>query len=684
MRGWSAAGLGLAGLCLALAGIGIASDFANGLQFGREPSPLEILAIALTATYGATGALITRHRPANPIGWIFLGIALDTGLTAFGDTYAQRRLAMWQAVAWWQQWSFYLSYPVAFSLILMLFPHGRLPSARWRLLAVFAVVAEAPRLLLAAVVSSPVIGHMSGIVLLTENPAAVIPAGFLSTDLGGAIESLTWALPLIAFVGAVAAVISRRRNADDELRRQLKWLALVAGLAAASFALHFAIAGLFGSSVADVGGVALALLLVVGFPFAIFVALVKYGLYEIDVLINRTVVFGVVTAVLIALYIGTVQGLGALLQQRGNLLVALLATGLVAAAFAPVRVRVQGVVDRLLFGSRPDPYVVLAELTLNLAGNEADRPLLVAVAETVAQALRLPYAAILIEGRPGEGDLPVAEVGTLVGEPVVVPLVYQGQQNGRLMLGRLMLGRLSPGDGLPPHDARLLGDLARHAAVAIHTVLQASEVQRSRERLVAAREEERRRLRRDLHDGLGPTLAAQTLKAGSARALLSRDPARTGELLEEIELDAQTAIADVRRLVYDLRPHALDELGLAGAIRQAAAQYGGRLELRLAIQDRLPSLPAAVEVAALRIAQEALTNVTRHASARFCDLRLSVNGDLRLEIEDDGVGIDGARPAGVGLLSMRERASELGGACQIGPGAAGGTRVFVQLPVRAR
>ena len=177
MRGWSAAGLGLAGLCLALAGIGIASDVANGLQFGREPSLFEILAIALTATYGATGALITRHRPANPIGWIFLGIALDTGLTALGDTYAQRRLAMWQAVAWWQQWSFYLSYPVAFSLILMLFPHGRLPSARWRPLAVFAVVAEAPRLLLAAVVSSPVIGHMSGIVLLTENPAAVIPAG---------------------------------------------------------------------------------------------------------------------------------------------------------------------------------------------------------------------------------------------------------------------------------------------------------------------------------------------------------------------------------------------------------------------------------------------------------------------------------------------------------------------------
>jgi signal transduction histidine kinase len=277
------------------------------------------------------------------------------------------------------------------------------------------------------------------------------------------------------------------------------------------------------------------------------------------------------------------------------------------------------------------------------------------------------------------GDPIHAEYGSPSGEPIVVPLVYQGVVTGDLLLA---LG--SRRNALSPADKQLLGDLTRQAAAAAHSVAVTGQLQHSRERLVSALEEERRRLRRDLHDGLGPALAAQTLKAGSARAMFTRDPGRAQALLEELEVDAQTAMADVRRLIYNLRPPALDELGLAGAIRQTAATHAGSMRMKVELPAQMPLLPAAVELAAYRIAQEALTNVMRHARARSCRLRLTVSEVLKLEVIDNGIGLAGAGPPGVGMRSIRERAAELGGTSSIGPGRSHGTRVFVQLPLAAR
>ena len=218
--------------------------------------------------------------------------------------------------------------------------------------------------------------------------------------------------------------------------------------------------------------------------------------------------------------------------------------------------------------------------------------------------------------------------------------------------------------------------------MAAHAVRLTADLQRSRERLVTTREEERRRLRRDLHDGLGPRLAAQTLKIGSARFLYPRDPAAADALLSELEADMESAISDIRRLVYDLRPPALDELGLVAAIHEAATQYTTNgLRVNIDAPESLPPLPAAVEVAAYRITQEALTNVVRHAEARNCKVRLSLGGGLELEIIDDGVGLPEDRRTGVGLTSMRERTAELGGTCVVEPFAAGGTRVLARLPL---
>jgi signal transduction histidine kinase len=229
--------------------------------------------------------------------------------------------------------------------------------------------------------------------------------------------------------------------------------------------------------------------------------------------------------------------------------------------------------------------------------------------------------------------------------------------------------------------------------IAAHAVQLTTDLQRSRERLVTAREEERRRLSRDLHDGLGPTLGALTLKVGSARALFPHDPVAADRLMGELENDIETAVVDIRRLVYALRPPALDELGLVGALRECAAQYTRpasmrgappqekRLAVRVEAPESLSELPAAVEVAAYRIAQEALTNVARHAQARTCVVRLWLADGLHLDVCDDGLGLPTERRAGVGLASMQERATELGGTCLIATRPAGGTRVFARLPV---
>jgi two-component system NarL family sensor kinase len=257
----------------------------------------------------------------------------------------------------------------------------------------------------------------------------------------------------------------------------------------------------------------------------------------------------------------------------------------------------------------------------------------------------------------------------------------------------------APGEQFSPADRSLLEDLARQAEVAVHAVRLTADLQSSRERLVSTREEERRRLRRDLHDGIGPTLTGLVLQLNAARKLVRGKPEDAEESLARIEQRTEETIAEMRRLIYGLRPPALDDLGLIPSIYQQAQSQGivelstgaetdERLEHRTVFSinapEKLPPLPAAVEVAVYRIVQEALTNVARHAHARTCLVRLSVDrgsGVLEVEVTDDGVGIPGERVAGVGLSSMRERAEELGGTLAVGPGTEGGTRVLARLPL---
>jgi len=273
------------------------------------------------------------------------------------------------------------------------------------------------------------------------------------------------------------------------------------------------------------------------------------------------------------------------------------------------------------------------------------------------------------------GSRLTATLGTRPRETRALPITYRGREVGRLVLpARGLRTRLNR------RDEELLGDLIRQAAVAARTTQLADALQDDRERLVLAREEERRRLRRDLHDGLGPSLGGAVFQLDSARLTVDRDPEAAAAQLQATETHLLGVMDDVRRLVSDLRPPALDTVGLVGALRQQGDLVPG-VDVRVEAPAELGELSAAAEVAAYRIAGEALTNVTRHAGARHCTIRLAVEGDcLLLEVADDGVGIAAEREAGVGLLSLRERADELGGRTEITCPSSGGTVVRAWLP----
>ena len=432
-------------------------------------------------------------------------------------------------------------------------------------------------------------------------------------------------------------------------------------------------------------------------PVSIGIAIVYDRLWDIDVIINRTLVYGALSAIVIALYTLIVVALGEVFQARADLAVSLLATGVVAVLFAPLRERLQRGVNRLMYGERDDPYAVLSRLGRRLEVTIAPKAALETIVETIAQALKVPYAAISLR-QDGAQFATAAEYGTPKGEPLILPLVYQ-----RETVGHLILASRAPGENFSPADVRLLEDLARQVEVAVHAVRLTQDLQHSRERLVTTREEERRRLRRDLHDGLGPTLGYLTLGLDTACRLFAQDPKGAEVLLRELKAQTQEAIAEVRRLVYGLRPPALDDLGLIAAIRQQAANNGTLAEdllvskgsrwnknglvFSVEASEDLPLLPAAVEVACYRIAQEAIANATRHSGAGTCHVSLSLdeaNGSLELEVVDDGVGVAEDRKAGVGMSSMLERAEELGGTLIVETLTEGGTRVLSRLPLSQR
>jgi signal transduction histidine kinase len=652
-----AAGLAVLDTLLLVAGLWL--ETREHIHVGPSPHWLAFLEIGVVLAYGPLAVLVASRQPRNPVPWFLLYFATTAGAQVVLGYAAQRMLADGTSgaewVAWLTSWMVSPAFATLYVLLLQLFPDGRAASPRFARLLPVTVAIIVATTVTQALQRGPVEPYHG-----FDNPAGVLPEW---TALPGLLG-----LAAVAIL-TLASLVVRFRAAAGRERLQLQLWLLAALSAIAMFLVAFGVyevSHYYGDALFNASSS-----VVVGLPLLAALAIVRHRLYDIDIVLNRALTYGLLTAVIGGAYAALVFGVGALASGSGALIAAL-AAALCALAFAPLRSWLQRAVDRLLYGARNEPASAVETLGRQLGATADPADLLPTLATVIARTLRLRYVAV--ELADGGGYTRAAEAGTPTDDVAEQPLVAHGE-----VVGRLLLAARGPGERLSEADLRVLEMLSAQAGPAVLAVRLGAELARSREQLVSAREEERRRLRRDLHDGLGPTLAAVGMQLAAASALADR-PDELRALHAELQEQTRQALADIRRLVYDLRPPALDELGLGSAIEQQGARFTG-LEVDVRAEGDLAGLPAAVEVAAYRIAAEAITNAARHGEARTCSVRLALNGALDLEVIDDGTGLAASARAGVGLSSMRERAAELGGTCEIGPAPGGGTRVRARLPV---
>lgn len=512
------------------------------------------------------------------------------------------------------------------------------------------------------------------------------------TAIGPRLQRIQPIVFIFVLATAVGSQIYRYRRVSDAIeRQQSKWVfyGIVLGLGEILIFIMYVtlidpsmLQGPFSKMLTNT-------MIYIGFliiPLSIGMAILRARLWDIDILISRTLVYAALTICDVGIYVFVVGYLGSLLHTSGHFAISLVATGLIAVLFQPLRGWLQRGANRLLYGERDEPYTVVARLGQRLEATLAPSTVLPTIVETVAQALKLPYAAIVLK----QSDVfrLVAAYGQPHDDLLRLPLTY-----GAATVGQLLLAPRVPGERFAPADYDLLAVLAQQAGVAAHAVhltleLQElnADLQHAREQLVTAREEERRRLRRDLHDGIAPTLASLAQRLDAAAALVHNNPEQANAMLIEIKAQVRATVAEIRRLVYALRPPVLDEFGLAAAIREHAERISrpDTFQVALDVPERFPALPAAIEVAAYRIVLEALTNVTRQGNAHSCWVRVALIGSgerqtLCLEIEDDGTGAPGQ--ADINIASMQERAAELGGLCTMQTEPSAGTRISAWLPL---
>jgi signal transduction histidine kinase len=620
---------------------------------------------ALVLPVALVGAAAVRANTGKAVGWLLLaaGVALPLAATAYvyaGAAFA-RDLPGASWAGWLDGWPWVPAVVLVPTIGILLYPDGRLPSRRWAPILVLDLLV-ALCLLLWTILGTDLIDFPH-----RANPTALPGAA------GQAIDNTFVAIALVApltTVSAIAVTLRWRRQRSTPLGRALGLVVPAAWACALSWWGCIVVTAAFG----DNDSVAAAPFESAGMfavAIACWIGIRRYGVLDVRVVLGRLALYTVLTAAVLVVYLIVAAVVGTFATPASGPIGAVVAL-LVA---LPLRDILQRRVNRLVFGDGDDPGRAIDRLGQRLADAVDTEQVLDAVAAAVRDALRLAWVQIDVHGtRVAAAGTPVtAVVGARDGdgERVELPLVFAGERIGRLVADT------GPDRVLTVVERRLLSDLSRQVAPAAHAVSLTGELARSHERLVAATEEERRRLRRDLHDGLGPALAGVVLGLQRTRTRVTSDPGVAQSQLDDLTHQVQDAVADVRRLVYGLRPPAVDELGLIGAIKEQAQAMGG-VEVHGDVTD---DLPAAVEVAAYRIALEAMTNSLRHGGSGWCRVGLELNGALHVLIEDDGVGLPEQFRAGVGITSMRERASELGGSCSISRRDPSGTTVLAILPV---
>ena len=621
-------------------------------------------ALCTIVPFGLAGALLIDRRPDLPFGWLLaIGTLLHTVYAAsvfIGYTAALAHppsgLTRWLLIG---GTSFgFVQLPIQ-GLINLRFPggsvHGR--AARWM------------QRLIVGGTTLAVLGGMFGARSFQGDEAPERLKGMTNpitggTTVGKIADAMVFLVPVVVLLTLIAGIriVVRCVQATGLERQQLKWRAAYIVLGFLLFPL---------AVTENLPFVELDNLV---FVLTIVIPVLRFRLWAIDTIVRRSLAYTCVVALLAILYVSIALSAGNVVSSRVGATVAAIA---VAVAFAPLRDRAQRLVDRYFYGQRSDPYVALRDFGRRLSAT-APGEVFASVVDAVTSTLRLPYVAI---ERAHDGTV-LASSGEPSGMTSRWPLAYEGRVEAYLVA--------SPRkgeDSFDERDRQLLDDVARHAGAPVHAEALTADLLASRQRLVTAREEERRRLRRDLHDGLGPVLTSIGLNLDAAKARLARDPTSAGALLGDAKSGTSQAIADLRVLVHGLRPPALDDLGLLGALRAQTGRLASSAGLRVDLDvdaHAITALPAAVEVAVYRSVIEAVTNAARHARATTCTVRIRIIDAraLTVEVIDDGVGgNDTPWTAGVGLTSMRERAEELGGTFGVGPGELHGTRVTITIPV---
>jgi signal transduction histidine kinase len=673
-RGAKVLALGLWAACLLMTSTAVVFTIANPARTSRAAG---IAAGVTVLVFPTVGALIAIRRPRNPIGWLYLSTGLAFGLGALswelgwwavatGSGTIHLATLLQAGVGGW--WAIAIGTIAPYSLLL--FPDGHLPSPRWRIVAWAAALGIG--LLL---VSTPFFPDATiEIHGAPANPLADSSFANVADPLSGLGAILFF--PTIA--ASIVAVILRLRRAQGIERAQLKWFAFGGGV------LTFA---MFVGITLDAAGHPEARANVLGFavmavPITAGIAMLRHRLYDIDVVIKKTLVFAILVVLLTVVSLFLVVSAGAIVVWHGNggfwsPSIVIPGAFLLGVLTGPLWRLSRRIADRVVFGGRATAYEVLTEFSERMRDTYATEDVLVRMAAVLGEGTGAEEATIwlwvdnLLRAEttwPPGSDLPT----TVPGD--AVEIVHQGEPLGALSV------RMPANDPINPGKEKLVRDLAAQAGPVLRNVKLIEELRGSRRRIVAAQDEERRKIERNIHDGAQQQLVALTVKARLARQLAERDTAKTVEMLEQIERETQTALEDLRDLARGIYPPLLADRGLVEALESQARKAAIPVTVE---PDGLGRYAPDVEAAVYFCALEALNNIAKYAKARSARIGLSAsNGSLAFEVTDDGVGFDTAVTGyGTGIQGMADRLAALGGEVEVRSSPGTGTTVRGRIPV---
>jgi signal transduction histidine kinase len=652
--------------------------------------------------WAVTGSLIVSRQPRNRAGWIFciVGAAVPVNGLAFAYVLFTFRLAGGslpgvEVAAILGEYSF--AAVALVPLLLLLFPDGRPPSPRWawasRLLVLGFVLAVG-----AFVLQPGPLNNLVDSAILYENPIGIEP--FADGEPGSLLIPIGALLLLGTSLATVIAVRQRFRRAVGEERQQMRWLVAVATASGAALALMLVmtpIALLLGFAteasgpIFDVLWLLGAISVFLGIPGAYLVAIFRYRLWELDVVIRKAVVAALVVATLTAVGVLVLIAIPILVVgiRPDASAIPVLVGVVLGMLVGPIRRRARRLADRLVFGKRATPYEVLSEFSERVAGTYATEDVLPRMARILADGTGARTATVWL--RIGAELRPEAVVGERDQRPVrlagdglpALPDEHAVEVRDRGELLGVLSVTMPASDPMDPAKEKLVRGLASQAGLVLRNVKLIEELRASRQRLVTAQDEERRRIERNIHDGAQQQLVALSVKAGLARRLTERDPRAAADALEQIEQELRTALEDLRDLARGIYPPLLADRGLAEALEAQARRSPVPVTVE---SDHLGRYPREVESAVYFSALEALNNVAKYSEASHATIRLEAGeAELRFEVSDDGIGFDPRTTGyGTGVQGMVDRVEAVGGALRIESSPGSGTTVSGAIPVPTR